>query len=341
MQRRMIKKHNNDHATRQAPTRYHVIMDVDMGVDDAIAVIAALHNPSIHLVGVTTVAGNTSSQQAALNTLFLLEQFNLRESPPVRVGAGHTLRGVTPHPVPHVHGPDGLGGVSRRYWATRSKPRIRTGASEYLLESTSRYGNTLSIVATGPLTNIAQAIQQAPEIMRELGQLLIMGGALDRPGNITPHAEFNAHTDPEALAVILSSGLPITLFPLNVTEQVQMSASALKEQLVSQPRKMRLIQDLTYHYCQFHRETLGLNGFFLHDVLPVIALDRPDLFNYRSISLDIEVSDRDRRGALRRRYPQNRHTSVAVEIAAQATLETIWTILQRPDPTTHYSRVID
>ena len=337
----MIQKHNNENAKQQVSTRHHVIMDVDMGVDDAIAVIAALHNPSIHLVGVTTVAGNTSSQQAALNTLFLLEQFSLRESLPVRVGAEHTLRGVAPHSVPHVHGPDGLGGVSRRYWATRSKPKIRTGAAEYLLESTSRYGKTLSIVATGPLTNIAQAIQQAPEIMGQLGRLLIMGGAVGRPGNITPHAEFNAHTDPEALAVILSSDLPATLFPLNVTEKVQISASALKKQLASQPRKMRLILDLAYHYCRFHQETLGLNGCFLHDVLPVIALDRPDLFSYRSISLDIEVSDRDHQGALHLRHPQDRHTSVAVEIAAQATLETIWTILQRPDPTTHYSRVID
>ena len=341
MPRHMLKNSNTGHASRLAPTCHYVIMDVDMGVDDAIALITTLHDPSIRLLGVTTVTGNTSSLQAALNTLFLLEQFSLREPVPVRVGAGRTLRGMTPTPAPEVHGPDGLGGVSRRYWAARSNPTVKTGASEYLLESVSRFGNSLSILATGPLTNIAQAIQQAPETMEQLGRLLIMGGAVERPGNITPHAEFNAYTDPEALALVLSSGLPITLFPLNVTEQVRMRVSTLEEQLASQAKKMVLIRDLTSHYRRFHRETLGFNGSFLHDVLPVIALERPDLFRYESISLDVEVSDAERRGALSRRHHHGQRISVAVSVDAQTTLDAIWTTLQHTDPATRYSPVID
>ena len=315
----------------------YVIMDVDTGVDDAIAIIAALHNYSDRLIGVTTVAGNTSSQQAAFNTLFLLRQFSLGKPIPVHTGAEHTLRGVSPSLIPQVHGPDGLGGVSHRYWATRSNPETKTGAVDYLLDRTSRFGDALSILATGPLTNIAKAIQQAPETMRQVGRLLIMGGAVDRPGNITPYAEFNAYTDPEAFAVVLSSHLPITLFPLNVTEQIRMLASSLEDQLASQVQKARLIQDITGHYCQFHLEALGFNGWFPHDVLPVVALGRPDLFQYESISLDIEVEDTKQRGRLCRRYKHNQPISVASRVKAREALDTIWTTLQQRDPATLYT----
>ncbi|MBM61660.1 MAG: nucleoside hydrolase [Acidobacteria bacterium] len=315
----------------------YVIMDVDTGVDDAIAIIAALHNYSDRLIGVTTVAGNTSSQQAALNTLFLLRQFSLVKPIPVHTGTERTLRGVSPSLIPQIHGSDGLGGVSHRYWATRSNPVMKTGAVEYLLDIASRFTDALSILATGPLTNIAQAIQQAPEIMGRIGRLFIMGGAVDRPGNITPYAEFNAYTDPEAFSVVLSSHLPITLFPLNVTEQVWMLASSLEGQLAPQVQKARLIRDITSRYCQFHLETLGFNGWFLHDVLPVVALGRPDLFQYESISLDIEVNDTKQRGRLCRRDKHNQPISVASRIKAREAIGTIWTTLQQRDPATLYT----
>lgn len=313
----------NDH-----DSQHLILMDVDTGVDDALAMLLALHAPGIELLGVTTVSGNTHAEQAARNTRFLLDRF-AASAVPVRIGERAARTGSPPRSATNVHGEDGLGGASSRHWRSRSSEAdapCPDGGVEFLLQMVGELGSRLTLIATGPLTNVARAVELAPETMRRLGRLLVMGGALAEPGNVTPYAEFNAYCDPDAYAVVLGAGLPVTLFPLDVSHRVRLLREHLMaaRDLASDTRQ--LLQDITGDYMAFHEKIYGIAGCFVHDMLPVASLLDRHAFTFRAGEVVVELNDPQQRGRTRwaSRGERGGQIEVAVTVDAARILELFW-----------------
>jgi inosine-uridine nucleoside N-ribohydrolase len=280
--------------TEDASMPQRVIIDTDPGIDDALALILALVSPEIRLEAITTVCGNVPVDFATANALRVLGLFPLEQRPPMAQGAERPLvRPLSTAAV--VHGDDGLGGVTRQRLPD-GRPRYQpaegvlstTDAITCLLDFIQRYPGELTLIALGPLTNLAQAWQRDPTIMRQLAGVVIMGGAITVPGNVSPVAEFNISVDPEAAQLVFTSGLPLTLIGLDVTERVRLTTAMLEQQV--QPLGTRLSQfvlDCTAHAIQFSDQVARPNGMAMHDPLAVGAVVDPALI--RTVALPVQV----------------------------------------------------
>jgi purine nucleosidase len=203
-------------------------MDVDTGVDDSIALLYAVAIPNVELVAVTCCAGNVEAPQAASNTLAVLE---LAGAGDVEVALGSLAPLVVPLRIASSHGPGGLGYAqlprARRALSSRFAPDLLVGEAR-------RRPGAITLVATGPLTNVALAIARERDLPRVLRRLVIMGGSFDHPGNTTPAAEFNVLVDPEAAKIVLEAfsepNVPRPLLcGLNVTEQAEFTPDHLRQ----------------------------------------------------------------------------------------------------------------
>lgn len=189
-----------------------IILDVDTGVDDALAILTAALSPSIELVGCTTTWGNVSVDTAARNTAALLEMAG--QDVPVARGAEGPLVGETPEFPAHVHGADGQGGHADVSY----RPALATDtAAELILRLSHEHAGELQLVAVGPLTNLAHALEADPTLPERIREVTIMGGAFLAPGNMTPLAEANIHHDPEAAQRVLEASWRCTMVGLDVT----------------------------------------------------------------------------------------------------------------------------
>ena len=255
------------------------LIDTDGGVDDALALFLACSSPEVDLVGVTTVVGNTGIRRATTNILRVLEIAQQRVF--VAQGAAKPLSGGFENPV-GIHGEDGVGNLGRflgldgsaRYGPISTEP-IAEPAVDFMLGAAREYGEALVLVTLGPLTNVAQACQRDLAAMQGIGKIVIMGGAVGCPGNITPAAEFNFYADPEAAHIVLASGLAVTLVDLGATSQALFERRiALRALELLPSEQSQFIADSTELYARFYQEADGVNGFFLHDPLAVgIAID--------------------------------------------------------------------
>jgi inosine-uridine nucleoside N-ribohydrolase len=244
-----------------------ILIDTDAGVDDALALILALRSPELDVKAITTVAGNATVEQCTRNVLYLLRLLN-EETLPVVQGARKPLARplVT---APEVHGRDGLGNARPAVARPRSVPR---NAVETMLSLSKRYGKRLTIIALGPLTNLARALENDPATMKSVGRLITMGGAFRVPGNTGPVAEFNYYVDPDAAHRVLNSGLPIMVVPLDVTEQVVLMRREVEYRAQRRASPVaRAILRFTRLYMRYHRTTEGFYGGYLHDPIAVAA----------------------------------------------------------------------
>ncbi|GIX47576.1 MAG: hypothetical protein KatS3mg131_1787 [Candidatus Tectimicrobiota bacterium] len=314
-----------------------VAIDTDPGVDDALALMLALRSPELRVELITTVAGNVPVTTATANVLRLLALLAPARWPPVAQGAARPLR-YPLHTALDVHGPDGLGGITalrqddgQPRYPLPSQPRPSRQAVSRLVELVARYRGELTLIALGPLTNIARAIQRAPDTMRTLGQLVIMGGAIGVPGNVTPAAEFNVFVDPHAAEVVLGAGIPTLLVPLDVTRQVRLTHAFL-ERAGRGSRLAQAVRDLTR--ALLRREPEGLP---LHDPLAVaVALD-PSLVCTQVLPLGVETRGQLTRGMTiaDRRTPPRRETAlpqirVALDVDAERALALFAARVLRP-----------
>ena len=192
-----------------------VVIDTDPGTDDAIAIAMALAPPELDVLGLTTVAGNVPLPDATRNALSILEALG-RSDVGVWEGSAGPPGGV-PQYAHHFHGPTGL---TIDLGAPRSRPRPGS-AVETIIEAARSHPGALELIAIGPLTNVADALRAEPGLPRLLRRIWIMGGAARCPGNITPHAEFNFYSDPEAAGRVLGCGAPMTMIGLDVCDRVQ------------------------------------------------------------------------------------------------------------------------
>jgi len=278
------------------PTR--VIIDTDPGIDDALALILAFASPELSVEAITTVAGNVTVAQATRNACLLFELVNPHPHPPIAIGAIRPM--MRPLRTGHgYHGEDGLGELSR-FTTEKGAPRYPEpqqllapqSAPALMAELISATPGEIVLICIGPLTNLATAIQAAPMEMAKVKEIVVMGGAIRAPGNITPGAEFNLYTDPEAAKLVFTSGLPITLVPLDVTQRVLLRAELI-EAVVRHigSRVTQFVRDTTERLFGIEHEQTGYAAIPLHDPLAVGVVIDPSLVTRRPFHVEMETGE--------------------------------------------------
>jgi purine nucleosidase len=262
-----------------------IIFDTDPGIDDACAILLALASPEVSVEGLSIVHGNCSLEQGTTNALSVLELANATHIP---VAKGCELPLVQPSLLaPETHGDTGLG------YAELPSPRTKyivQHAIDFLIEKILAFPGEITLVAIGPLTNVALAIRQEPRIVQALKEIIIMGGALRYEGNTTALAEFNTYVDPHAAHIVYHAGIPTTLVPLDVTYQCVLTQGDVRRlQEVDSPIT-QFVADATRFYMQFHDEFQKIDGCVINDPLALALTFAPELCTYQELPVDVDIS---------------------------------------------------
>ncbi|HEU0000874.1 MAG TPA: nucleoside hydrolase [Ktedonobacteraceae bacterium] len=261
-----------------------LLIDTDPGIDDALALFLALASPDVQLEAVTTVSGNVHVDFTTRNALTLLE---LAGRPDIPVARGSD-RPLVRQPViaDYVHGQNGLGGVM----LPDPQRQAVSNAVDVIIQKILEVPGEITLVAIGPLTNLALAVRREPRIAEAAREVMIMGGALRVPGNVTPASEFNIFADPHAAHIVLHAGWPVRLVSLDVTNHADMrreqfAALAARGHPVTQC--MKRMAD--YHLDEFGKAR-GITAFHMHDPLCLAAAIQPDLIEWKAAYVDVELS---------------------------------------------------
>ncbi|HEY7597982.1 MAG TPA: nucleoside hydrolase [Actinophytocola sp.] len=252
-----------------------VVIDTDPGIDDALAILLATASPELDLLGLTTVFGNCAIDVATRNALVLLDIVR-RPDVPVARGAADPLASPYLGPVPQVHGVDGLGDGGPSPSPTREP--VAQSAAEFLCRTAAAHPGELTILAIGPLTNLALALRLRPDLDTLVERVVVMGGNALVPGNATPAAEANMRSDPEAADVVFGARWPVTMVGLDVTHRVSLRGADV-DRLMSAPTEPgRLLARALPLYRSFLERTNGLDGIYLHDPTALACLLDPAAF---------------------------------------------------------------
>lgn len=261
-----------------------VIIDCDPGHDDAMAILWALSANELDVRGITTVAGNRTLEQVTGNALRLLTKAG-RSDIPVAAGAEKPLMRGFESGGEQIHGQSGLDGPELPEPESERSPLSALELMEKILRESEE---KVTMVAIGPLTNVARFLLAKPELKEKIGQISIMGGGT--VGNWTPAAEFNIYVDPEAAKVVFSSGLPIYMAGLDVTQKSYVTREE-NELLRSQGNEISVFAaELIDFYSQYHYQVEGFAGCTLHDPCAVAVLLHPELFTIQECNVEIETS---------------------------------------------------
>ncbi len=259
-----------------------VILDVDPGIDDALAVALALFDPELEVVAVTATGGNVSPQQATVNVQTIIEQLDPPRLP--RLGAASL-----DHPPTEdrrlMHGADGLGGAS----FPCAELHNAHPAEKVLCDEVRAAPEQITIVATGPLTNIARAIQRDPAFVNSVGRLIVVGGTVTGPGNVTAAAEFNIYCDPPSARAVLRSPMTKTIVPLEVSTQLVLTFDWLDQLPPESTRVGKFLRQIFPYAFRAHRQALGLEGIFAEATIGLAAVAHPELFETREMEVDVET----------------------------------------------------
>ena len=262
-----------------------IIIDTDPGQDDAVAILLALASPEIEVLGITCVAGNVPLPLTHKNARIICELAG-RPDVPVFAGCDRPMQRklVT---AEHVHGKTGLDGIAL---PDPVMPLQDQHAVDFLIETLRREDpGTVTLVPIGPLTNIATAMQRAPDIIPRIQQIVLMGGAYFEVGNITPAAEFNIYVDPEAADIVFRSGVDITVLPLDVTHKALVTKARNDAFRALGTRVGTAVAEMTDFFERFDLEKYGSDGAPLHDPCVIGWLLAPHLFSGRRINVEVET----------------------------------------------------
>lgn len=264
-----------------------IIIDTDPGQDDAAAIMLALGSPQeLDVLGITTVAGNVPLSLTSRNARVVCE---LCGRPDVKVYEGAErplLRQLVT--AEHVHGKTGLDGpvVDEPVMKVQDQHAV-----DFIIESIrSHAAGTVTLCTLGALTNVALALQKAPEIAPRVRELVMMGGGFFEGGNITPAAEFNIYVDPDAAKIVFASGIPIVMMPLDVTHRVLTHKSRVEKIRAIGSRPAVAMAEMLEFFERFDIEKYGSDGGPLHDPTVIAYLLRPDLFKGRDCNVEIETA---------------------------------------------------
>ncbi|XP_068308255.1 uridine nucleosidase 1-like isoform X2 [Pyrus communis] len=245
--------------------REKLIIDTDPGIDDTMAILMAFQSPELEILGFTTIFGNVTTEDATRNALLL---------------------GGSPRVADFIHGSDGMGNLHLPPPKTK---KIEKNAAEFLVDMISEYPGEISILALGPLTNLALAIKRDSSFAKKVKRVVVLGGSFFALGNVNPAAEANIYGDPEAADVVFTSGANITVVGINITTQVKFTDDDLLQLRQSKGKHTQFICDSCKFYRDWHVKSDGVYGIFLHDPVSFVALVRPDLFTYKKGVVRVET----------------------------------------------------
>jgi pyrimidine-specific ribonucleoside hydrolase len=271
------------------PTR-PILMDCDPGHDDALAIVLALARPELDVLGITTVAGNVAVQATTRNALRVLALVG-RPDVPVAAGAERPLV-RPPEDAVITHGVSGLEGAELPEPVAEPRPE---GALAFMRSTLETSASPVTLVPTGPLTNIATLLVAHPELRDRIDRICLMGGAI-REGNWTPAAEFNIWVDPEAARIVFRSGLPITMIGLDVTHQAIFGEPEVARLEALGTPVAAVFADLLRFFARFHAERYGWSGSPIHDAVAIAHLAVPGLVETRAYRVDVETTGEFTRG---------------------------------------------
>lgn len=331
--------------------RIPLILDVDTGIDDSLALLYACASPEVELIAATCVAGNVEARQVAENTRAVLE---LAGRADVEVALGREVPLVRDLEIsPETHGPRGIGDAEL---PPPSRPLSDRHAVDLLIEEARRRPGELTLVTLGPLTNLAMAVLREPELPRLLRRYVLMGGSYRSPGNTAPTTEWNIHVDPDAARIVFTAWAAATAadpaihrptaLGLDVTERAIFTpehmvrlarragshpddrltpAEGPETRSVATHRVIRFVADALRFYMEFHREYDGFYGAFIHDPLALAAALDPSLVRTAAVTVDVELEGRLTAGETvadwRRRWGRPPNLDVAVEADAERFLD--------------------
>lgn len=317
-----------------------VIFDTDPGVDDAMALYYALAHPGIDVVGITTTFGNVHVEQAAVNALYLCSLAG--RSIPVTRGVSKPLVKLAEAPPIHIHGADGLGNLPHR---TRTLNHLDDRSSaQFMVDMARQYPGEITLVAVGPLGNLAAALALAPELPKLVREVILMGGTVLEAGNVSPVAEANIWNDPHAADLVFTAGWPLTMVGLDVTHQVILPQALFKS---IAEHHQHVATDTLFHAVDFysdfysqHDPIVGrVHGCYGHDVLAFVVLTNPELFTLQTGRVRVATEGLAQGQTMMRRknisYPQHGwhedipHTQVCLNVQADACQDVIKTTLMR------------
>lgn len=275
-------------------TAHRIILDCDPGRDDALAIALALASPEeIELIGITAVAGNVPLELTQRNARFLCELCGHKDVP-VHAGADRPLLRA-PVTAEGAHGQSGLDGLEV---AEPARPLRRQHAVDFMVETLRSAGEAaITLVACGPLTNLAMAFSEAPEVSANVRRIVLMGGASRAGGSVTPAAEFNIHVDPDAAAVVFACGRPITVFSLDATFQVLAGPDDARRLESQSSEAARRLAALLRPFGSRYRARFGPDRTPLHDPCTVAWLLRPELFETQAVAVAVETAGKHTLGA--------------------------------------------
>ena len=260
-----------------------VIYDTDPGVDDAMALYFALAHPAIELIGITTTFGNVSVEQAAVNALYLTEIAGCQA--PVTLGVAVPWFKHAEAPPAHIHGADGLGNLGARQPVHRTlDPRA---SAQFIVDMARAHPGEIALVAVGPLGNLSLALMLEPKLPLLLREVIIMGGSVAEPGNVSPVAEANIWNDPHAADRVFTAGWKLTMVGLDVTHKVvttleQFQRIADKHRHPATDALLTAVEFYARFYSGLYSHIAKTPGCFAHDLLAFIYLVQPELFTVKT-----------------------------------------------------------
>jgi inosine-uridine nucleoside N-ribohydrolase len=287
-----------------------ILLDCDPGHDDAIALLLALSSAELELLGVTTVAGNQTLEKTTANAIRVLD-FIGRDDIAVAAGADRPLL-RDPFVAAYVHGETGLDGPDL---PPPQREPLQQHAVAFLAETITKRNGHVTLVPTGPLTNVALLLAVHPEARPE--RIVLMGGAIAE-GNVTPAAEFNIWCDPEAAARVFASGIDLTMIGLDVTHKALFGESQTAR---LRGRVGEMVRALLEFYGGFHKQTYGWDGSPIHDAVAVAHVSHPDLVETKERGVKIDTESELSRGRTlvdlwgRARWDPNCHVAVDIDAA--------------------------
>ena len=294
-----------------------VVIDTDPGTDDALALLMALNSPDLLIEGITTVGGNATLAETTNNALRLVDHVARWREVPIAVGADRPARGSFTHAY-HVHGVEGLG---VHLPATTLKPH-RADAVDFIRDRVSTLPGRLTVIALGPLTNVAAALDGRPDIANAISEIVVMGGAVEVRGNVTPYAEFNIYEDPWSANAVFTSGVPVTLVGLDVTHRTFLHRRGGPQWFGGTSKSADLANRIL---ADRFRERADAQEFYLHDPLAVAAAIEPDILTYRRAQVSV-VTDGNERGRTVASYGDG-PVNVAVGVDVERAVEVVRTLI--------------
>ena len=269
-----------------------VIIDTDTGIDDAMGCVLALRLSALDVIGFTTVFGNADVASTTRNTSALLEHLG---QPSVLVARG-AARGFVGTPVfnPEIHGDDGVGNAG---FPEPSTVPVAEPAALFIVQQARLHPGQLTLVALGPLTNLALALMLEPDLPKLLPEIVWMGGAVYAPGNVTPVAEADARHDPEAAQMVIEAEWNVTLVPLDVTDDTLFRPKQLQRLRASSTLAATYLQRIVPFYMDFYTPLLGEQACAMHSALTVGVTALPYLItSFEKLPLSVELSGNLTRG---------------------------------------------